>query len=323
MKVSEVGFGGSRIGGFFAQNAGSKEALGVLCKALDAGITFYDTADMYSQGESEVLIGKAFHNRRDQVILATKGGYCLPTRRKLIARIKPLVRPLVNALRLKRAKLPAGTSGTISQDFTPAYLAQALEASLRRLRTEYIDLYQLHSPPPEFIHSGAFGEAIETLEKFKRQGKIRFYGVATEQPSDAALCLMHSAGISSVQLGFGLLDLEALDGGILAGASAQNLGIIARGCFGGGLLKEGLTEAQLQEITPKWERIARLRTFSQRLGRPLLESALHFCLHTPPVTVTLLGMRTEDHLNENLSHYQKPPLTTEEYAILHDYAKEA
>src|SRR6516162_9408341 len=128
LSVSEVGFGGSRIGGLFADRGSDKEALNVLRKALDSGITFYDTADMYAQGESEALIGKAFRGRRDQVVLATKGGYCLPTRRRLMARIKPLVRPIVQSLGLKRAKMPSGVLGELSQDFSPAYLTRALEA---------------------------------------------------------------------------------------------------------------------------------------------------------------------------------------------------
>jgi aryl-alcohol dehydrogenase-like predicted oxidoreductase len=305
MQVSEIGFGGSRIGGILAQKDEGKKAVHVLCKALDAGINFYDTADMYAQGESEALIGKAFHDRRDQVILATKGGYTLPGRRKLIALIKPLVRPLTQALGITRASLPAGASGSLSQNFSPEYLIRAVEASLRRLRTPYIDLYQLHSPDPAFLCSDAFTEALGTLEKLKTQGKIRFYGIATDNPSDASRCLP-AAGISSVQLGFGLLDREALEGGILAQASTRGLGIIARGCFGGGLLKDSLDEAALKAITPKWERILSLRAQSQISGRPLLESALQFCLQTPPVTVTLLGMRTEDHLRENLRHYRAP-----------------
>src|ERR1700737_2525249 len=146
MTVSEIGFGGSRIGGVFADKHSSNEALNVLRKALDAGITFYDTADMYAQGESESLIGTAFRGRREQVILATKGGYCLPARRNMIKRIKPLVRPIVQALGLKRTKLPAGISGTLSQDFSPSHLTKALEESLKRLQTHYSVLYQFNSP---------------------------------------------------------------------------------------------------------------------------------------------------------------------------------
>jgi aryl-alcohol dehydrogenase-like predicted oxidoreductase len=315
MHVSEIGFGGSRIGGVFADKHSSKEALIVLRKALDSGITFYDTADMYAQGESESLIGTAFRGRREQVILATKGGYCLPAQRNIMKRIKPLVRPIVQALGLKRAKLPSGISGTLSQNFSPSYLTKALEASLERLQTDYVDLFQLHSPQPPFLQSNAFGEALETLEKLKGQGKLRFYGVATEVPEDAPFCLS-APGISSVQLGFGLLDLEALEQGTLAAAAARGLGIIARGCFGGGLLKDSLDGAQLKAATPKWQRILALRSLSKNTGRPLLDTALQFCLGTPAVSVTLLGMRVENHLRENLRHVEAPPMNAEEYMAL-------
>src|SRR4029077_5668762 len=130
------------------------------------GINFYDTADMYSQGECEALLGQAFRSQRDKVIIATKGGYCLPAQRKLIARVKPLVRPVARMLGIKRENLPSSVTGTLSQDFTPQYLVQALEGSLRRLQTDYLDIYQLHSPPAPVIQSGEF---IETLETLKRQ----------------------------------------------------------------------------------------------------------------------------------------------------------
>jgi aryl-alcohol dehydrogenase-like predicted oxidoreductase len=315
LSVSEIGFGGSRIGGVFADKSSGKEALQVLRAALDSGITFYDTADMYAQGESESLIGTAFRGRREQVILATKGGYCLPARRNLIKRIKPLVKPIVQALGLKRARLPAGFSGALSQDFTPAYLIRALEASLRRLQTDHVDLYQLHSPRAPFLKTAAYGEALETLEQLKRQGKIRFYGVATEVPEDVPFCLA-APGISSVQLGFGLLDLEALEAGMLANAQARGLAIIARGCFGGGLLKDGLDATQLRASTPKWEHILALRSLAARTDRSVLDMALQFCRGTAGVSVTLLGMRTEHHLRENLRYFAGRPLTTGEYAAI-------
>ena len=315
LNVSEIGFGGSRIGGVFADKHGSKEALNVLRQALDSGITFYDTANIYAQGESESLIGTAFRGRREQVILATKGGYCLPARRNLMKRIKPLVRPIVRALGLKRAKLPAGISGALSQDFSPSHLTKALEASLKRLQTDYVDLYQLHSPGATFLQSGAFGDALQTLEKLKGQGKLRFYGVATEVPEEAPFCLS-APGISSVQLGFGVLDLEGLDQGTLATAAARGLGIIARGCFGGGLLKDSLDARQLEAATPKWRRILALRSFSSSKGRSALDIAFQFCRGTPTVSITLIGMRTEDHLRENLRYFQASPLSPEEYTAV-------
>lgn len=315
MRVSEIGFGGSRIGGVFADKDSSDQALNVLRQALDSGITFYDTADIYAQGESESLIGTAFRGRREQVILATKGGYRLPAQRNIMKRIKPLVRPIVRALGLKRASLPAGISGALSQDFSPSYLTKALEASLKRLQSDYIDLYQLHSPGASFMQSPAFGEALQTLETFKSQGKIRFYGVATEVPQDVPFCLS-APGISSVQFGFGLLDLDVLEQGTLAAANARGLGIIARGCFGGGLLKDGLDEAQLQAATPKWQRVLAVRLGSKRMGRSALDAALQFCRCTPAISVTLLGMRNEEHLRENLRYARAAPLSAEEYKVL-------
>jgi aryl-alcohol dehydrogenase-like predicted oxidoreductase len=315
ISVSEIGFGGSRIGGVFADKNSSKEALNVLGKALDSGITFYDTADMYAQGESESLIGTAFRARRQQVILATKGGYCLPTQRHLIKRIKPLVRPIVQALGLQRAKLPPGMSGALSQNFSPKYLAKALESSLRRLKTDYVDLYQLHSPRAPFLQTDAFGEALDALEKLKAQGKLRFYGVATEEPEDAPYCLS-APGISSVQIGFGLLDLDALDHGTLAAAEARGLGIIARGCFAGGLLKDGLGGTQLKEVTPKWPRILALRSLSKGMRRSVLDMAYQFCRGTAAIDVTLLGMRIETHLRENLRYVQGTTLNADEYRAL-------
>ncbi|HXG23830.1 MAG TPA: aldo/keto reductase [Chthonomonadales bacterium] len=307
LQVSEIGFGCSRIGGVFAGE--SSGVLRVLHHALDAGITFYDTADIYAQGESESLIGRAFRDRRDKVILASKGGYCLPAQRKLVAKVKPLLRPIVKALGLKRKHLPASVTGTLSQDFSPQYLVQALEASLRRLQTNYLDIYQLHSPPTPILQSG---ECIEVLESLKRQGKIRYYGVAADAPEDTLLCLQYPQ-ISTIQMPFGLLDLEGLDS-ILPQAEAQGKGIIARGCFGGGLLKETLTEQELKEMTPKWPQIFAYRRIASGRGRPLLEMALQFCLRTPGISVTLLGMRTESHLMDNLRYYSAHPLTEEEYA---------
>ena len=169
LQVSEIGLGCARLGGMLAQNQGRGESpLTLLHKAFEAGITLFDTADMYTQGESETLIGQAFRAKRDKVVIASKGGYCLPAQRKLLARVKPLIRPLARALGISRGNLPSSVSGTISQDFSPGYLSGAIEASLRRLQTDYLDLYQLHSPPGTVI---AAGEWVEALEKLKLRAK--------------------------------------------------------------------------------------------------------------------------------------------------------
>jgi aryl-alcohol dehydrogenase-like predicted oxidoreductase len=135
--------------------------------------------------------------------------------------------------------------------------------------------------------------------------------VAADTVEDARLCLRYPE-IACVQLPFGLLDQEAL-AGVLPDAEARGAGVIARGCFGGGLLKESLTEQELKEATPKWPQVLAYRRLAAQRGRPILEMALQFALRVPPISVTLLGMRTEAHLTENLRAYAASPLTESEY----------
>lgn len=309
LKVSEVGFGCARIGGVFGDGKpGPDETLHAIRRAVDEGINFFDTADMYAQGESESILGRALRPNRDRVIIATKGGYCLPAQRKLIARVKPLVKPLVKALGIRRESLPQSVSGALSQDFSPGYLIRAAEASLRRLGTDYIDLYQLHSPPAEVIERGEF---VDALERLKAQGKVRHYGIACDSAADARACL-NLPRIASVQFPFGLLDQEAVTT-LFPAAIDRGIALVARGCYGGGLLKEGLSEAELKEKTEKWPRILAYQRIAERQGRHILEAALQFSLHPKPVSVTLLGMRTAAHLENNLLFHSAPPLTDNEF----------
>src|SRR5438105_7956439 len=94
LTVSELGFGCARIGGVF-QGGSRSELIALLRRAFDEGINFFDTADMYTQGESERLVGDALRGVRERVIIATKGGYVLPAQKQLISRIKPLLKPVI------------------------------------------------------------------------------------------------------------------------------------------------------------------------------------------------------------------------------------
>ena len=309
-RVSEIGFGGSRIGGLFAQDGGKAASLRTLEAAFDAGINFYDTADMYSQGESEILVGKAFRKKRDQVFIATKGGYCLPGRALLIQRIKPFAKPIVRAIGLRRSVIPAGLSGTLSQDFSPGYLRKAVEASLRRLQSGYIDLYQLHSPQREELSGARLQDALGLLGRLKEEGKIREYGVALDSPSDASFCI-RMEGIASVQIPFGVMDPEALNG-VFDEVAGRQYGIITRGCFGGGALKQSLTETELRAIEPRWERVLRIGRLAEKMQRSPLEVALQFALGEERISVTILGMRTPEHLAANLRYYAAKRLSSGE-----------
>ncbi len=317
-RVSEIGFGGARIGGLFAQDGGRATSLRTLAAALDAGINFYDTADMYAQGESEVLIGKAFRKVRDKVFIASKGGYYLQADKKLIQLLKPLAKPIVRALGLRRAPVPLSTARAISQDFSPAYVRKAAEASLRRLQSEYIDLYQLHSPPHETLTSTLFQDTLGTLAQLKAEGKIRHYGIALDLADDARHCL-DLEGISSLQMPFGLLDMEASEG-VFEDVSKRGLGIIARACFGGGALKASLSEVELQAIEPKWERVLSIRRIVEQHGRSPLEAALQFSLRERRIGVSILGMRTPAHVATNIQYYSSRPLSDEEFHKLLTHA---
>jgi aryl-alcohol dehydrogenase-like predicted oxidoreductase len=309
-RVSEIGFGGARIGGLLAQDGGRATSLKTLEAACDAGINFFDTADMYSQGESEILVGKAFRNKRDRVFIATKGGYSLPRQKRLIQFIKPFAKPIVRALGLRRSAVPAALSGTVSQDFSPGYLREAVEASLRRLQSDHIDLYQLHSPPREELTGSRLQDALGLLGRLKTEGKIREYGIALDSVYDAVHCL-DMEGLASLQMPFGLMDLQALDG-VFDKVSERQLGIIARGCFGGGALKQSLTEAELRASEPQWERALQIKRLAEQMQRSALEAALQFALSIERISVTILGMRTPEHVATNLQYYAAKPLSNEE-----------
>jgi aryl-alcohol dehydrogenase-like predicted oxidoreductase len=309
-RVSEIGFGGARIGGLLADDGGRATSLRTLEAACDAGINFFDTADMYSQGESEILVGKAFRAKRDRVFIATKGGYGLPRQKQLIQLIKPFAKPIFRALGLRRSAIPASLSGTVSQDFSSGYLREAVEASLRRLQSDHIDLYQLHSPPREELSGNRLQDALGLLARLKTEGKVREYGIALDSVYDAVHCL-DMEGIASLQMPFGLMDLQALDG-VFDQVSERQFGIIARGCFGGGALKQSLTEAELRASEPQWERALQIKRLAEQMQRPALEAALQFALSIERISVTILGMRTPEHVATNLQHYAAKPLSNEE-----------
>jgi aryl-alcohol dehydrogenase-like predicted oxidoreductase len=309
--VSEIGFGGARIGGLLAQDGGRATSLKTLEAASDAGINFFDTADMYSQGESEILLGKAFRNKRDKVFIATKGGYCLPRQKQLIQLIKPFAKPIIRALGLRRSPVQASMLGRASQDFSPGYLRGAVEASLRRLHSDHIDLYQLHSPSREQLAEPQIRDAFGLLGRLKAEGKIREYGIALDSVYDAEQCL-DLEGLASLQMPFGLMDLQALQDGVFDKVSERQLGVIARGCFGGGALKQSLTEEELRATEPQWERALQIKRLAGQMQRSALETALQFALSIERISVTILGMRTPEHVATNLQHYAAKPLSNDE-----------
>ena len=300
LRVSELGLGCARIGGVFQGD--TLAFVRLLAVARDAGINFFDTADMYSQGESEALLGRVFGSRRSEVVIATKAGYCLPGRRKLAGHLKPFLKPVIKALGIKRENLPTAARGVIAQDFSPAYLTRALEASLRRLKTDYVDLFQLHSPPADVIARGDWEPALESM---KRAGKLRYYGIACDTP-DAALAALRFPSVSSLQFTFSLLEQGPLSE-LLPIALERGVAAIARECLGNGLLVKPASEIDLSKFCSSQAELERrtlqLEEFRRRASDqavPLSRLALEFATHARGVSVALVGARSPQQLRRLL-----------------------
>jgi aryl-alcohol dehydrogenase-like predicted oxidoreductase len=303
LQVSELGLGCARIGGIFKNDPA--QFVELLSAARDRGINFFDTADMYSQGESEMLIGRAFKRRRDQVIIASKVGYSLPSRRRWIARIKPLVRPLIRVLRIKRERLSLGVKGEITQNFAPEYLRAAVEASLRRLKTDYLDLLQLHSPPSDVIARGDWLNALETL---KSAGKVRYYGISCDTPAAADAALSFGS-ISALQVPVSLLHPVFTDA-VLPAAHARGVAVIARECLANGLLVKAQADLDLSfkdlsedEAARRRAQLTSLRHNAKERGVPLSRLALDYVTGLAGVSVALVGASRVDQLHGTLREF--------------------
>jgi aryl-alcohol dehydrogenase-like predicted oxidoreductase len=316
-RVSMIGFGCARLGGMF-HGESTASTLNTLAAALDAGINFFDTADMYCQGESERLLGRAVRGRRGQAVIATKTGYRLPSRARFASRLKPVLRPVVRRLGPRRAGIPHAVRGDLSQDFSPASIVSAAHQSLKRLGTDYIDLYQLHSPPAEVLERG---EWLPPLERLKRDGAIRSIGVSCETAADALICLRFPE-VSTLQVRLSLLDQSAL-AEALPRAREHGVGVIARECYGGGLYAWPDDPARVYGIASNpaaaeetLTELRRFRAIADRFGQSLPDLALGFALATEGVSVALLGMRTDAHLRDNVQRAERAPLSSEELNAL-------
>ncbi len=301
LSVSVFGLGCARIGGIFQRD--TPGFLNLLSYARESGINFFDTADMYSQGESEILVGKAFRGLRDRVIITSKAGYCLPARRKVLARLKPFLRPIIQALKIRRDHLPAVARGTVAQDFSAAYLRKAVEGSLRRLRTDYLDLFQLHSPPADVIARGEWEPALEGL---KRAGKIRYYGISCDTVEAGAAALRYP-GVSSLQLALNLLERGAVET-LVPEARTKGVAVIARECLANGLLVKKADEIDLaaycptpEERTVRAEQLVKFRAQAEAEGRSLARVAMDYVAGIDGVSVSLLGARSVPQLRSLLA----------------------
>mgnify|MGYP000858040929 CR=1 FL=1 len=275
--VSVIGFGGWAIGGDWGEvdDTRSDEALRT---AVDLGITFFDTADVYGFGHSERLCGRVLSSVRDRVVIATKGG------------------------------LRWNESGRVWRDCSPKYITGAVEASLRRLQTDVIDLYQIHAPDPKIPQA----ETMECLSNLVDEGKIRYVGVSNysvPQMRDAA----GKRRVDTLQTSYHLLYREA-ECELLPYCRSQNIGVISYGALAHGLLT-GLIDSQ--RVFPKSDWRASSKEFvseglkrnvsvaqsvgklAHELGKSTSELAIAWTIANPDVNTVIVGARNSAQVKMN------------------------
>ena len=314
--VSELGFGCSSLGGgLFGPD--TRGAIDLVARCLDAGVTFFDTSDTYSLGNSEKILGRAVRRERSRVVLATKGGGTWSPLDKALLRSRPLLRPFRKALGGARRSIKLAHARRKHYDYRPEHIVRAVEGSLRRLGTDYIDLYQLYNPT---VRDLVEFECSEVLDRLKAAGKIRAYGVTAYSLEDAMAALRHPS-IESVQLSISLVDQSAC-GEFLALARAKGVGVIAASALGEGLLTSqagGITKAdESSHHTASQLDVRRARAAAStrwvRPDRTMAQTALRFTLALDGVSVALPSAISLSQLDENLAVFGTPELTSEEFS---------
>lgn len=278
LRVGVIGLGTMVHAGHFGPMR-DEESLGAIDAALDLGVNFIDTSDAYGAGYSEELLGKALKGRRDRVILATKGGNIM-----------------VGPNRGKR-------------EFSAAYIGRVMEESLKRLKTDYVDLYQLHNPSVEVIERG---DVWELLERRKKEGKIRHYGVSINSVAEG-LAAVRGGRSDTVQVEYNLLAQQPAEE-LFPLAHKAEVGVIARVPLRRGLLTGKFTVADQgrfqgedvrarnfsgERFQKELEKVEMLRFLVQGPVTSLAQASIAFCLADPAVSVVIPGARNPAQMREN------------------------
>lgn len=293
IEVSEIGFGTWGLGGNSYGTVDDDVSKAALRFAFDSGITFYDTSDLYGNGHSEEVLGDALHDVRDKIIISTKVG------------------------------LLPHTGFDMPCDFSPSHIRQGLEASLKRLRSKYIDIYLLHSPTIAMLRDNS--SIVATLQTLKEVGKIRAYGISARSPDDC-LASIQEFDFKVVQVNFNMIDQRAIDNGLFDLAFEKRVGIIVRTplCFGylTGKLRENEMFEGIDhranwpvEQLQRWAKAPDLFSFlNQGENRTPAQLALKFCLDYKSVSTVIPGMMNRNEVKENILASSLEELNAEEMA---------
>jgi aryl-alcohol dehydrogenase-like predicted oxidoreductase len=275
LQISQIGFGCMSLKG--SQEENEK----IIHRAIELGINYFDTADLYDKGMNEVSVGKALKGKRDKVVLATKAGN----------------------------QWKEDGSGW---DWNPRkdYILSCVEGSLKRLQTDVIDLYQLHGGTIE----DPIDETIEAFEILKQQGKIRYYGISSIRPNVIREYVERS-NIVSVMMQYSLLDRRPEEI-CLPLLGANNIAVLARGSVAQGLL---VNKPAKPYLNYNEEQVAHAATAVASLSgeqRSAAQTTLQFVLDNPAITSAIVGIRTTKQLEDAVKALTAPQLTPHEVDIL-------
>lgn len=304
IRVSEVSFGTWAIGGSWGKN-NDEESLKALRYAIDRGVNFFDTADVYGNGHSEELLAKATKGLEDRIHIATK--FC---------RSGDIHDP-----------------ETYSEEQVRAYC----DASLKRLERDRIDLYQIHCPPIEIIKEG---KVFDVLDKLQAEGKIKHYGVSVETVEEGLLCLEHS-NVKSLQVIFNLFRQKPLEK-LFVEAKKKGVGIIVRLPLASGLLTNKFTKDHVFEkddhrhfnengesfnvgetfaglgFNKGVELASQLEWIEEGRGN-MARAALRWILDQPEVTCVIPGFKNQKQVEQNLQAIETSSFSQAELGRLSDF----
>ncbi len=296
IEVTKIGVGLWAIGGDEWGEVDDRESLDMIDAALDLGINFFDTADVYGGGHSEKLLGKAMKGRRDQFIVATKIGW----------------------------RGFDGEKGTSAYD-TVEKLIAGVETNLERLQTDYVDVIQSHID----FHEPNMEIFVEGFQKLQAQGKVRAYGVST---SDFEYLQAFNADnkASTLQIDYSILN-RTPEQNIFPYTMENDLGVLVRGPLAMGILTGKFTkdtrfedgdfrqnwiknEDEHQVFLNDLEKVEKLKPLTN--GRSMAQLAIQFVMQHPAVTLAIPGAKRISQLKENVKAALLPELTPEELALI-------
>ncbi|WP_100402413.1 aldo/keto reductase [Bacillus sp. FJAT-42315] len=287
LQVSELALGCMSLG------TDEKVAHAIIETALEEGINYFDTADLYDFGVNERLVGQALTSVREEVIIATKVGN----------------------------RWQEGKDGW-TWDPSKAYIKEAVKGSLQRLQLDYIDLYQLHGGTID----DPIEETIEAFEELKKEGFIRAYGISSIRPNVIREFVKHSA-IDSIMMQYSLLDRRSEEA-VLPLLREHGVSVVARGPVAKGLLSDhwrekikdqGYLDYSAHELKELLEKLEQLTTNEHSLNG----LALRYLLHHESVASVVTGASSAQQLKENVRAVKEASLSTQEYKALQTLTKAA